>query len=679
MLLPCTLALASLAAPQQPSSPASIQRISFGSCIRQDEPQPIWDAVIAAEPEVFVLLGDNIYGDSEDPEVLRRKWAQLAAQPGYQALRASSRVLATWDDHDYGLNDAGAEYTARVQSQQAFLDFLGVPEASPRRGRAGIHHSEVFGEPGRRVQVILLDTRYHRSRLDRQPERLAGRGPYAPSNDPDRTMLGAEQWRWLRAQLEQPAELRIIASSVQFVASEHGWETWGNMPLERARLLELIGSTGASGVVLLSGDRHAAEISRLDPVRDGRGPGYPLYDVTSSAMNQSRRWAFEANPFREGDLYTGPNFGTITIDWGRDDPLVSLGIHDQRGEPVLVSEVPLSALQAAAPREPDSHERVERIAFGSCNQQDRPTPLWDAVRAADPDLFLFLGDNIYGDTTDMTLLRERYAKLAQQPGYAALREEVPVLATWDDHDFGANDVGREYPKREESREIFFDFFREPEDSPRREHSGVYGSWLYGPETERVQVILLDLRYNRSPWKRREVGPRPGHGRPGSYAATLDPEATILGEQQWRWLEQELEVPARLRVIGSSLQVLSDGHQWECWEMMPRELERLFGVIERSSACGVVFVSGDTHWGELTRVEPFESGIPYPLYELTSSGLNQAWRFTNIKNTRRLGTPLWKPNFGLLSIDWEAGALTLEAISQGGERVKARIRLEDLQP
>ena len=110
---------------------------------------------------------------------------------------------------------------------------------------------------------------------------------------------------------------------------------------------------------------------------------------------------------------------------------------------------------------------LSRIAFGSCATQERPQPIWDAVAGHRPELLLLLGDNIYADTKDMDVMRAKYAKLAAMPGFQAIRKACPILATWDDHDLGANDAGSEYPKKDESQKIFLDFFGDPADSPRR--------------------------------------------------------------------------------------------------------------------------------------------------------------------------------------------------------------------
>lgn len=136
-----------------------LTRIALGSCARQNLEQPIWDPIVAAKPDLFLFLGDNIYGDSKDIQVLRSKYAQLAAKPGYQRLKATCPILATWDDHDYGADDAGAEYPLKVESQKLFLDFFDEPVDSPRRQREGIYDAKVFGPSGQRVQILLLDTR----------------------------------------------------------------------------------------------------------------------------------------------------------------------------------------------------------------------------------------------------------------------------------------------------------------------------------------------------------------------------------------------------------------------------------------------------------------------------------------------------------------------------------------
>ncbi|MFN9717522.1 MAG: alkaline phosphatase D family protein [Planctomycetota bacterium] len=333
-----------------------ISHISFGSCAKQDRPQPIWDAVVDGKPQMFLFLGDNIYGDTRDMAVLEQKYRLLGAQPGFARLKQTCPIYATWDDHDLGANDAGAEYPFRRESQKLMLDFFEVPADDARRQRDGIYWSDVFGPAGRQVQIILLDTRFFRSPLkkgfDSREPGEGFRGVYVPNTDPDVTVLGDAQWKWLEEQLRVPAEFRIIGSSFQVLSDRHGWEMWGNFPAERARLFRLLKSSGAGGVVLLSGDRHLSEIAALDR-SDSDSIGYPLYEVTSSSLNQPSgnvtkagvRFANEVNPYRVGLTYFDVNYGNLRIDWTSDDPVIRLQICDEKGTVVLQQRSTLSALQ----------------------------------------------------------------------------------------------------------------------------------------------------------------------------------------------------------------------------------------------------------------------------------------------------------------------------------------------
>lgn len=339
-----------------------LARIAFGSCAKQDKPQPIWEAVVETSPELFVFLGDNVYADTEDMDVMRAKYKLLAEQPGYIKLKKTCPVIATWDDHDYGANDAGAEYPKKREAQQVFLDFFAVPKDDPRRQQEGVYSSQVYGPVGKRVQIILLDGRYFRSPLKKGFQ--AGepgegvRGIYQPNTDAGATMLGETQWPWLEKQLKVPAEIRLIGAGIQVVADEHGSETWGNFPKERERLFRLIRQTGANGVIFLSGDRHLAEISRL-PADHRLGVGYPLFDITSSSLNTPSgnftkakvRFANQINSYRVGLTFFDVNFGNVLIDWEAADPVIRCQVRDEQGGVVLQQRLMLSQLRAQAPKQ----------------------------------------------------------------------------------------------------------------------------------------------------------------------------------------------------------------------------------------------------------------------------------------------------------------------------------------
>jgi alkaline phosphatase D len=336
------------ASPTQPRtmSDEPIERIAFGSCYKTDRDDTVWTTIQARQPDALILLGDNVYADTRDEAELRAAWQALADTGSFGALREKTTLLATWDDHDYGENDAGREFPLRVESQRAFLDFLGEPADSARRAREGVYESYVFGPEGRRVQVILLDTRYHRSPLVKREQRgdyADGRhGWYLQDTSASATMLGDAQWAWLEGVLREPADLRIIASSIQVVAEDHHWERWDQFPRERTRLLRLIETTDATGVVFITGDRHKAEISLLDVARmddeERVDAGHPMYDITASSMNAPLGgFSNEINRHRLGRVYDGPNFGEILIDWdATPSPRVTMQIVDSLTGRVVV-------------------------------------------------------------------------------------------------------------------------------------------------------------------------------------------------------------------------------------------------------------------------------------------------------------------------------------------------------
>lgn len=125
------LATVAMAGPPLPDGP--LTRIAFGSCADQEKPQPIWSAVLDYRPELFVFAGDNVYGDSKSPDLaeLKAAYAKAATIEGYQRLRDTVPVMATWDDHDMGKNDAGADYPFRAESQRLFADFWNLPPTIP--------------------------------------------------------------------------------------------------------------------------------------------------------------------------------------------------------------------------------------------------------------------------------------------------------------------------------------------------------------------------------------------------------------------------------------------------------------------------------------------------------------------------------------------------------------------
>ena len=311
--------------------------IAFGSCNDQNREQPLWEPLAHMAPDVFVFLGDNVYADTDNEGQMRATYDLQNQIAGFGNFRKSVQIEGIWDDHDFGVNDGGAAFTGKDMAQRAMLDFLGEPDESSRRESPGIFASRSYELAGFNrsyvVQLLLLDTRYFKSAWNRSGSFTRR---YDPDDNPELTLMGETQWQWLEGELRKEADLRIVASGLQVLNGYHGYEHWALFPHERERLFALIRTTRANGVILLSGDRHFAEISRRDDIL-----AYPLHDFTSSGMTHSFEQGDQSvNPDRIA-VYTGLNFGSLVINEGQ----VILRVHDQRGRAVETVKISLKNLQ----------------------------------------------------------------------------------------------------------------------------------------------------------------------------------------------------------------------------------------------------------------------------------------------------------------------------------------------
>lgn len=297
-------------APLPVSDFASDFNLAFGSCNKQDEPNHLWDDILAARPDVWVWGGDNIYADTDNMKKLRRMYNKQKQVEGYARLTGTVPVIGTWDDHDYGLNDGGTDFAAKRESQREFLDFMGVPNTSPRRQQEGVYAAHQFNTPEGRIKIIVLDTRYFRTALtpDRETDKRIRPNPYGEG-----TILGETQWAWLEKELKtSEADFNVIVSSIQVLSEEHGFETWGNFPHEVDRLKALIAESKAKGTIVLSGDRHISEFSKTQV----EGLDYPLVDFTSSGLTHSYdKYSGEPNRYRVGEVVSSKSFGLVQFNF----------------------------------------------------------------------------------------------------------------------------------------------------------------------------------------------------------------------------------------------------------------------------------------------------------------------------------------------------------------------------
>ena len=267
-------------------------RIAFGSCNRESKDQSYWRVIAEKNPALWIWLGDNIYGDTTNMDVMRAKYQLVKTNADYAAFISKVPVIGSWDDHDFGVNDGGKEYPVRPLSQAACLDFLDVPKTHSAWKQEGVYQTYEYAFGKIKLRVILLDARYHRD-------------PPGPDGD----MLGKAQWLWLEKTLrESRADLHLIGSGVQFISEEHRYEKWANFPKSRARLFSLL--KNVKRPLVISGDRHFGELS-MEVIT---GTKAKVYDFTSSGLTHSGKPRTEANQHRVGeDVHFAKNFGLIDV------------------------------------------------------------------------------------------------------------------------------------------------------------------------------------------------------------------------------------------------------------------------------------------------------------------------------------------------------------------------------
>ena len=309
------------AAPNPPlAADTVITRFAFGSCVNENRDMKFWDVIAAQKPQAFLLIGDNVYGDTRptngaDIPTLAASYKKLNSRVEFDRFRRSIPMMTTWDDHDYGANDAGGSFAFKEWAEEAYETYWGSSDEV--KSRPGVYESRIIGPAGKRVQFIMLDSRFFRSDLATMPYRDPGPtlGWYIPNMDPKATVLGTAQWDWLAQQLETPADVRFIISSTQVITDAHNFEGWTNFPKERERLYALLGQKGVNNAIFLSGDRHSGGFYRTY----APGGGKPLWDFTSSSLNlafgKGDGGEREPDPRRTGGFWGIPNFGQIDIDW----------------------------------------------------------------------------------------------------------------------------------------------------------------------------------------------------------------------------------------------------------------------------------------------------------------------------------------------------------------------------
>jgi alkaline phosphatase D len=291
-------------------------KYGLGSCLDQDLDQSIWGSIEKKNIDGFIFLGDNVYGDQSSGELDKLKRAYKKQKNKIPSWLNQKKVLAIWDDHDYGKNDGGGEYENKEEAQELFLNFWKIPNNDIRRKRKGVYFEESQIIEGMNVQFIGLDTRYFRTKL------VGRKNGYLPNNDPSASILGKNQWKWFEGVLKNSkADIIIILSSIQILATNHPYEKWSNFTFDRNKLLTKIAESAANKTILaISGDRHRAGLYQKGN----------FIELTASSLNKGASKNIETDPLLIGITYPQINFGILNIEPGKNK--ITLSINDKDGK-----------------------------------------------------------------------------------------------------------------------------------------------------------------------------------------------------------------------------------------------------------------------------------------------------------------------------------------------------------
>ena len=304
------------------------------------------------------------------------------------------------------------------------------------------------------------------------------------------------------------------------------------------------------------------------------------------------------------------------------------------------------------------------IAFGSCSNDLRfsSQKVWKQIGLQRPSLMVLLGDTPYIDSTDLLVQRQRYQEFYRLKGLQSLFRTIPFYATWDDHDFGANDTTGNLVGKESARESFIAYHANPGYGSKNQ--GIFTSFRRGP----IEVFLLDTRWFA-----------------GTEPSPVDSDRpTLLGHVQWHWLKEGLMASQ------ASFKILASGMIWngavrpgkkDHWETYSHERDALFSFLGEKRISGVVLMGGDIHRSRVLRY-PTKNTVGYDLTEFISSPLaNTVIETADVASPYLLHDVGQQETFMLLTADTlKAGkeSLLMRCMnSQGEELFRTQLFLSEL--
>ena len=309
----------------------TVTRLAIGSCAREDAgSSAVWRRMAAMDPHAVVLLGDTPYIDSTVLEVQRTRYGEFAAVPDFATLLRNRPLYATWDDHDFGANDTNGQLDGKANSRRAFIEYHANPSYGD--GDHGVYTK--FRRGG--VEVFLLDTRYF---AGTEPSPVAAGQP---------TLLGGQQWEWLRQELRaSTAPFKLLASGMIWNEAVRPGKPdhWGTYPYEREALFRFIGQERISGVVLAGGDVHRTRVLRYETIETA---GYPITELITSPIHEGVIDAANApHPALVHDSGEPHSFLLMTVDTTVTPPILAAQFQNGAGRELYSLTLNAATLSAA--------------------------------------------------------------------------------------------------------------------------------------------------------------------------------------------------------------------------------------------------------------------------------------------------------------------------------------------
>ena len=297
---------------------------------------------------------------------------------------------------------------------------------------------------------------------------------------------------------------------------------------------------------------------------------------------------------------------------------------------------------------------IESIGFGSCNRTDLDQKIWDVIANQSMNAWVWLGDIVYAEEENMDDLALKYSIQKSLPAYRKLSSKTNIFGVWDDHDFGKNNGGIEFRKKQQSRDLLFNFLDLPTNHPARERNGAYQSYCFGDDRHKVCLYLLDVRYFREEYEK-DLSSKQYYKK--NYG-------NLLGEKQWEWLEKELlKNDAEVNLLAGGIQLISSEHAYEKWANFPKARQRLFDLLKENKIKNPIYLSGDRHFAEISVIELLPN---YKLYDVTSSGLTHSYEDLEEEfNSKRISPLITSKNFGMINWNWDTRKIALQIYNIDG--------------